>query len=377
MFYKYWGISLFLCSVWNSALGVSREPARVKTIQVEKSSGETRIVLELSKKVSYKLFPLEAPPRIVLDLKDSQLQIPVPRVGEGIILRMRHASHPGSLRIVFDLKTKATPKSVLFRSPDRKGYRLVIELPSSFLAQSEMSASVKPKIIAIDAGHGGQDRGAMGKCRGLREKDVTLRVAKKLCARINQEKGMRAFLVRKGDYYLGLRKRMALASEGGAELFVSIHADSCKDKKARGASVFVLSEKGATSEAARWLAARENQSCVGDAWKERSDLLAPVLFDLSQTASRTASHALARCLLQALSQVTPLHCQAVQSAGFVVLKLPALPSVLVELEFLSNPSGEKQLAESAYQDKLAKALLLGIRSYLAERTLLRPTSLSE
>jgi len=226
----------------------------------------------------------------------------------------------------------------------------------------------KKFVIAIDAGHGGDDPGAMGK-KGVREKDVVLQIAKRLMRLINNEPGMDAVMVRKGDYFIELRDRMALARKEGADLFISIHADAFHHPRAKGASVFVLSERGSSSEAARWLADHENRADLvgGVSLNDKSNTLASVLLDLSQTASSAASMELADYLLQSLGRVSPLHRARVEQAGFMVLKSPDIPSVLVETGFISNPEGERFLNTPHSQEKLAEALLDGLRRYVSSR----------
>ena len=218
--------------------------------------------------------------------------------------------------------------------------------------------------VVIDAGHGGKDPGAVGR-RGTREKTVVLDIARKLAALIKKEPGMRPVMIREGDYYIGLRQRINKARKHNADLFISIHADAFRDRRARGSSVFVLSNRGASSEMARWLAAKENAADLagGVSIDDKDDVLASVLLDLSQSASREASHEVASNMLDELKRVGKTHKSTVQSAGFMVLKSPDIPSILVETAFISNPTEETNLRSSKYQEKLAKAMLNGIRDY--------------
>jgi N-acetylmuramoyl-L-alanine amidase len=233
-------------------------------------------------------------------------------------------------------------------------------------------AERKPKvdrlvIIAIDAGHGGEDSGARGR-RGTQEKDVTLAIARRLKERIDKEPNMRAVLVRDGDYFIPLAQRVSKSRRVQADLFVSVHADAWVRPDARGSSVFALSEKGATSTAARMLAQRENQSDMigGVNIGIKDPVLARTLLDLSLTATINDSLKLGKAVLSELSDVTTLHKQAVEQAGFAVLKAPDIPSILVETAFISNPEEEKRLQDSAYQEKMANAILGGIKRYLAQ-----------
>lgn len=236
-----------------------------------------------------------------------------------------------------------------------------------------MSVSTSAKrardiVVVIDAGHGGQDPGAIGP-RGVREKDVTLAIARKLAALVERQPSMRAVLTRYGDVYLPLRERTRIARERKADLFVSIHADAFTDMAASGSSIFVLSEHGASSEAARWLAERENAADLigGVRLVDKDDVVAAVLLDLSQTAVIEESMGVASQVLGALRRVGNIHKQQVQFAGFAVLKSPDVPSILVETAFITNPLEERKLSRPAYQDEVARALLEGIRAYFAKR----------
>ncbi|MDW8479318.1 MAG: N-acetylmuramoyl-L-alanine amidase [Xanthomonadales bacterium] len=222
-------------------------------------------------------------------------------------------------------------------------------------------------VIAIDAGHGGEDPGAIGP-GGTREKDITLAVARALARRVDAEPGMRAVLIRDGDYYIPLRERYMRAREARADLFLSIHADAFHDARARGSSVYVLSPRGASSEAARWLAERENRSDLigGVSLADKDEMLAAVLLDLSQGATLEASHRAASHLLRALGRVGRVHKRHVERAAFMVLRSPDVPSVLVETAFISNPAEERRLGERQHQERLAEAMLEGIRSHFAE-----------
>jgi N-acetylmuramoyl-L-alanine amidase len=219
-------------------------------------------------------------------------------------------------------------------------------------------------IVAVDAGHGGDDPGAHGQ-NGTEEKKITLAIAKKLADLINKQPGMKAVLVRKGDYFVDLRKRMQIARAAKADLFISIHADAFQNSTVKGASVFTLSEKGATSEAARWLADSENASDLvgGVSLNDKEDVLASVLLDLSQTATQDASVNVARKVLKNFERLGELHYASVQKAGFLVLKSPDVPSILVETAFISNPSEELKLVNTAHQSKIAGAIFNGVRSY--------------
>jgi N-acetylmuramoyl-L-alanine amidase len=221
--------------------------------------------------------------------------------------------------------------------------------------------------IVVDAGHGGEDPGARGR-GGTLEKDVTLAIAKILKERIDREPGMRAVLTRDGDYFIPLAQRVHKARRVQADLFVSVHADAFVLPHARGSSVFALSERGATSVAANWLAKRENESDLigGVTIGVKDPVLARTLLDLSQTATINDSLKLGKAVLGQLGDVNQLHKSSVEQAGFAVLKAPDIPSILVETAFISNPQEEKRLRDTAYQEKMANAILQGIRRYLAQ-----------
>ncbi|MCZ6526513.1 MAG: N-acetylmuramoyl-L-alanine amidase, partial [Gammaproteobacteria bacterium] len=222
-------------------------------------------------------------------------------------------------------------------------------------------------VIAIDAGHGGEDPGASGQ-NGTYEKDVVLQLSKVLSNLINRERGMRAVMTRQGDYFVRLRKRLKTARQHNADLFISIHADAFKDPRVHGSSVYVLSKKGASSEHALWLAERENASDLigGVSLEDKDDVLASVLLDLSQTASLEASIDVAERVLGALKQVGKVHKRRVEAAGFAVLKSPDIPSILIETAYISNPTEEKNLRNKAHRHKIANSILTGLRSYFNE-----------
>jgi N-acetylmuramoyl-L-alanine amidase len=222
-------------------------------------------------------------------------------------------------------------------------------------------------VVAIDAGHGGVDSGAHGP-GGTQEKRVVFAIASRLAQMVNAQPGMRAVMVRKGDYYIGLRKRMEIAREAKADLFVSIHADAINDTSVKGASVYTLSNTGASSEAARWLASNENSADLvgGVSLDDKDNVLASVLLDLSQTATKEASRSVASKILKYFNEMGRVHKNEVQKAGFMVLKSPDIPSILVETAFISNPIEESELRRSEHQTRVASAVFKGIASYFRE-----------
>jgi len=279
---------------------------------------------------------------------------------------------PRDLRIVLDLDASVRPKSFLLPPAERFGHRLVIDLYPRGKAEPVVKsapASVQPAaqrdvIVAIDAGHGGDDPGAIGGS-GTREKDVTLAIAKALAAKVDAEPGMSAVLIRDRDYYIAHKKRYEKARDQKADLFVSIHADAFTKRSASGSSVYMLSQRGATSEAARFLAQKENQSDLvgGVSLDDKDDTLAAVLLDLSQGATLASSDAVATHVLASLKGVGKVHSRQVQRANFMVLRAPDVPSILVETGFISNPGEEKQLKDPAHREKLAAAILDGVRNH--------------
>jgi N-acetylmuramoyl-L-alanine amidase len=300
----------------------------------------------------------------------------------GLVKGIRAAKNtPDTLRIVLDLKQAARPRSFSLKPNGQYGHRLVIDLyPEQAAAAGKAPAQPAVKravvtppgkardlVIAIDAGHGGDDPGAVGR-RKTREKDVVLAIAKRLASLVEKEPGMRPVLIREGDYYIGLRKRIQKAREHRADLFISIHADGFKDHRASGSSVFVLSRRGASSEMARVLAARENAADLvgGVSLDDKDDLLREVLLDLSQTATLEASFSVADNMLGELKHIGKTHKSSVQQAGFVVLKSPDIPSILVETAFISNPAEEQKLRDAKHQQRLAHAMLRGIRDYFGK-----------
>lgn len=348
---------------------------QVKSVRMWPAPDNTRLVFDLSAPVDHALFSLAAPDRIVIDLKDANYrgQLSGFDYSNSYIKNIRYASHRGNtLRFVLDLRSQMRPKSFVLKPHGEYGHRLVIDLfdaersvPVKSLPQQENSPN-RPRdvVIAIDAGHGGEDPGAIGR-RGTREKDVVLAIARKLEALVQKEPGMRPVMLRDGDYYVGLSDRVEKAREHQADLFISIHADAYKNHKARGSSVYVLSDRGASSEAARFLAESENSADMlgGVSLEDKDDLLKLVLVDMVKNSTIEDSHDVAAKVLRDLQHVNSLHRSRVEQAAFRVLKSPDVPSILVETAFISNPEGERKLRSSHHQQALAQAMLGGIRSY--------------
>jgi N-acetylmuramoyl-L-alanine amidase len=389
----------------------------------------TRITLESAAPIQHQLLQLKNPERLVLDLEDIAVTPTLAELAAKIGANDPYVKtvrvgrfKPGVIRLVFDLKTDARPEVFTLQPIAEYGHRLVLDIyPAQavdpLLALFEKTETMQPPIgaipapaitngnpvdtaaaataetvratpaataprpgprparndnqrlvvVAVDAGHGGEDPGAKGR-RGTHEKSVTLAIARKLKAMIDQEPNMRAVLTRDGDYFIPLQVRVQKARRINADLFVSVHADAFIKPDARGSSVFALSESGATSAAARWLARKENEAdLIGGVNLDVSDpYLKQTLLDLSQTATISDSLKLAKSVLGELGGINTLHKSSVEQAGFAVLKAPDIPSILVETAFISNPDEEKKLKDEAYQEKIADAILSGIKRYFAQ-----------
>ena len=344
----------------------------VRAVRLWAGPDSTRVVLDLSGRAPHSLLVLKNPDRVVLDVSGAHLSSGARAAPQaaGAVKQVRMAKRPsGELRIVFDLSRPIRAKSFLADPNDHYGYRLVIDLGGAAAAETPVKVEharpdARDLVIAIDAGHGGEDPGAIGK-NGTREKDVVLAIARALSRQVDAEPGMRAVLTRDGDYFVPLRDRMRRARARQADLFVSIHADSIRDRSVDGSSVYILSQRGATDEASRWLAERENASDLigGVSLDDKGDVLASVLLDLSQSASLTASEAAAERVLHQLNQVGEVRKPQVQQARFMVLKSPDIPSMLVETAYISNPREEQRLRGTAQQAKLAAAIHQGLRTY--------------
>ncbi|MDQ7017173.1 MAG: N-acetylmuramoyl-L-alanine amidase [Gammaproteobacteria bacterium] len=349
--------------------------AGVKKLRLSSNGENLRLVFDLDAPVRHTLFSLSGPERVVIDLDDAHLLQTLPNVGNagGILKRVRSAIREGkNLRVVLDLNHRVRSKSQLLPPNGQHGYRLVIDLTDNRL-YSKPSKKLKKQdkkplrklVVAIDAGHGGRDPGATGYNK-TREKDVTLAVAKKLYAFLKREKGIKPVMIRNKDQYISLRDRVKKARLYKADLLVSVHADAYRDRRAKGASVYALSLNGASSEAAKWLADKENAVDLlgGVALNDKDDLVAEVLLDLSQTATIQSSLDVGSDVLKNLKKIGGVHKRRVQQAGFAVLKSPDIPSILVETAFISNREEERKLRSHKHQQRLAKAILKGVKGYL-------------
>ncbi|ACL71985.1 N-acetylmuramoyl-L-alanine amidase [Thioalkalivibrio sulfidiphilus] len=356
---------------------------QVQGIRLSAHEGQTRLVFDLTGPVEHSLFTLTDPHRVVIDIQGASARdLVVPSVPDSVVSRLRYAPRNNTdLRVVLDLRAQANPRSFVLRPGEGAGHRLVVDLqrqgsalvsapapqPQQPIRSMDQPAPrLREVVVAIDAGHGGRDPGAVGQ-GGTREKDVVLAIAQRLERLVAREPGMKPVMIRTGDYFLPLRDRIRRARDQRADVFISIHADAAPDRRVQGSSVYILSQGGATSEAARWLAERENAADLvgGVKLDDKDDVLASVLLDLSQTGTIEASATLADSLIGDLHRVGKVRSRRVERAGFAVLKSPDIPSVLVEAAFISNPAEERKLRTPAFQQSLAEALMGGLRSYFS------------
>jgi len=361
------------------ALAAGAWAGEVENVRVWTGPDKTRLVLDLDDGVEYTVFALDDPHRLVVDIQQARFaaSTELDREFSGVIQRLRHGVRNGSdLRVVLDLAEATRAKSFLLEPTGRYGHRLVLDLfPESAESAAERVRSVarelprdnRDMIVAIDAGHGGEDPGAVGPS-GSHEKAVVLAIARELEREIGAAPGMQPVMIRTGDYYIPLNERYQRAREARADLFVSIHADSFRDRRVRGSSVYVLSRRGASSQAARLLAQSENEADLigGVELDQGDDMLKSVLLDLSQNASMEYSRAAADKILTGLNNVSRAHKKNVESANFVVLRSPDVPSVLVEVGFISNPNDEANLGSRIHRQQLARAIRDGIAAHFRE-----------
>jgi N-acetylmuramoyl-L-alanine amidase len=349
----------------------------VRNMRLWHGPDHTQVVLDVPGPVEYRVFTLTGPDRIVVDIDGAEYAgvVPQPSHSGPLVARIRSGRpQAGVLRFVFDLERSATPRASLFPPTGIYGHRLILDLERSNGAPSVPQAppptvpaadSRDDIVVAIDPGHGGEDFGASGR-RNTREKEIALAISKTLAAMVDDHPGLRAVLTRTRDYYVSLRERTEIARRHGADLFVSIHADAFYNSRARGSSVYALSQQGASSETARWLANKENSADLsgGVSLHDKDDLLAQVLLDLSMTKTVNESIVLADRVLGQLRGIGPVHSARVEQAGFVVLKSPDIPSILVETGYITNPDEEAKLRTSAHQRRIAESVLGGIVNYL-------------
>jgi N-acetylmuramoyl-L-alanine amidase len=416
---RYWKV-LFVIGLQLLAVPVYAEQINISALRYWNTPDQTQMLFDVTSAPEHRVFLMKNPSRLVIDMRNTNIKqaLSQPAPSHPLFSQVRVApKNKNEIRIVVDLKKDINPRNTSLRTNSMNGHRLVIELldkapgtsvkvakkpeikttedkttlvktASKAIAEktvkgfqktvtknsvtnpvepTKVAKRSKDIVVAVDAGHGGDDPGAHGQ-NGTEEKKVTLAIAKKLADLINKQPGMKAVLVRKGDYFVDLRKRMQIARAAKADLFISIHADAFQNSTVKGASVFTLSNKGATSEAARWLANSENASDLvgGVSLNDKEDVLASVLLDLSQTATQDASVKVARKVLKNFEDIGELHYASVQKAGFLVLKSPDVPSILVETAFISNPSEELKLVNTAHQLKIAGAIFNGVRSYFSK-----------
>jgi len=395
---NYWKIFIFLGLQFLSVISYAQQ-IDIMGLRYMTNTQKSRLVFDLTAPTQYRVFAMNNPSRLIIDIKNAHLKqsLTQPESNHPLFDRVRAGlKNDTDLRIVVDLKLAMNADNLVFSTNAKDGRHLVIDLfnqeantpnkneapktagfedtkknVSKSQTASVTNKTLAPKaadriIIAVDAGHGGEDPGARGPA-GTEEKLITFAIAKKLQALINNQPGMKAIMVRKNDYYVGLKDRVRIARAAKANLFVSIHADAVQNPEIKGASVYTLSTSGASSEAARWLADSENASDLVDVkLNDKEEVLASVLLDLTQTATQEASVNVANEVLKNFVSIAELHKDSVQKAGFMVLKSPDIPSILVETAFISNASEEVNLLSIQYQTKVANAIFNGIRSYFKQ-----------
>lgn len=381
------GMIISLCLLMSGLL----QAADINNVRIWRAPDNTRLVFDLTGPADHTLFTLSSPERIVIDVTGASFSATtsaLPLEGTPLTAVRSAPRDASSLRVVLDLSQPVTAKSFALPPNQQYGHRLVIDLfdndqprerislpapdvatplPPSTAPRATTETGDRLIVIALDAGHGGEDPGAIGP-GGVREKEVVLAISRELKRLIDAEPGFKGELVRTGDYFIPLRRRTEIARKHNADLFVSVHADAFTRASAFGASVFALSDRGATSETARLLADRENRSDLiggvgGVSLDNKDQVLASVLLDLSMTATLSASLDVGQQVLAAVGKITPLHKRRVEQAGFMVLKSPDIPSILVETGFISNPGEARKLVTKSHQQALARAMHTGIRDY--------------
>lgn len=396
-------LSLIVALFMTAHLFAAPSSAKIESLQIEQSSGKLRITFDISKSVKYKAFVLKSPNRVVVDFKNTSAAQRVFKFRSSAssdpIKSIRSGVQNGKdLRIVLDMKKSVGVMSRLKKS--KLGSRVELTLSNTSIGNNLKQASkskgsnkktASPKktykakssatrptranagdfIVVIDAGHGGKDPGAIG-LNGVYEKSVVLQIAKKLKAQIDKHPGMHGVMTRSGDTFVPLRERIRIASRSKADLFISVHANANMRRSMSGSSVYILSRRGASSEAAHFIAARENAHhgrVLGSVdFSGRNRMLKTVLLDLTKSSTITRSLALANNVLRELGGVNNLHRGRVESAAFVVLKSLDIPSMLVETAYISNPKEEAQLTQKGYQEKLSNAIFRGIKRYYLQNS---------
>ena len=370
---------LLVCVGWPASAGSG---SSILGMRMFDAASHTRVVFDLSAPVDYNLFSLRKPDRVVLDFKGVALKAELEngfRKNRRISAIRQAKRSDEHYRVVFDMRRQERARSFLLGPHGRRGHRLVVDFgraenrkPTTGRATPVRGASrpsptgrLRDVVVAIDAGHGGKDPGAIGRQRKTREKDVTLAIARKLAAELRKRPGIRPVLVRDGDYFIPLRQRTAIALKAEADLFVSIHADAFHKTHVRGASAYVLSWRGASSEAARWLAERENAAdkAGGLDIGRHEPMVQSAMVDMSRKGAARLSTVVAGRVLRELRKSVRVHAKHVHRAGFAVLKTRNIPSVLIETAFLSNPTDEKLLRDDRYQRRIAAAIAEGIESF--------------
>lgn len=348
-----------------------------------RSAEKFRLVFDLSGPVTYRTFGLTAPQRLILDLDDTLLNADLGALvlERSPVRAIRSGSSGNGTRLVFDLTEPVELNSFLLGPAEGKGHRLVFDLQARNHSNTAApvqgdSPPLRAKgqrdiMVVIDAGHGGKDPGAVG-ARGEREKTIALAIARQLARKINAQRGFKARLVRNADLFIPLRKRVDVARSHNADMFISVHADAAPRRTAAGASVFALSQGGATSTTARWMAQRENKADLIGAQdlltlKDKDPMLAGVILDMSMSATIASSLEIGNSILDRLQSVAGVHSKRVEQAGFAVLKSPDIPSVLVETGFISNSSDCRKLVDPRHQQKLAEAIFAGVHNYFRRK----------
>lgn len=375
-------LNLILASV-AFALPFSVSATQIRSARLWRSDEKLRLVFDLSGPVRYKTFTLMAPQRLIIDVSGASVGADFSQLAlNGTVIRSIRSgpSGHGDTRIVLDLSNPVLLNSFLLAPQEGQGHRLVLDLVSAksvpkipMVPRETPPMKVHPRrdiIVVVDPGHGGKDPGAVG-AKGEREKDVVLSIAQLLARRLKKEKGFDVKLVRNDDFFVPLRKRVEIARQHKADMFISVHADAAPRLTASGASVYCLSEGGATSATARFMAQRENGADLLGATrllnlKDKDPMLAGVILDMSMNATIAASLQLGSTVLGSLAGITTLHQKRVEQAGFAVLKSPDVPSILVETGFISNPRDSQRLVTARHQQAVANGLFEGLQRYFAK-----------